>query len=187
MYQETALCGKIVFIQPANQTSPTKWMDAHETKAKYNIAETCASSVSMADLQDLSWDKPASIFQEDRKLTYGAIRGSENLLSSISHLYSLRNLGHPPTDNILVTPGAISANFILLYSLISKGSHVICHYPTYQQLYAVPASLGADVSLWESKEHKDWQVDIEELKKLMRPETRMIIIKYRPPLHPNII
>jgi DNA-binding transcriptional MocR family regulator len=83
-----------------------------------------------------------------------------------------------PKENILITPGAIQANFLLLYTLVGPGDHVICHYPTYQQLYSVPASMGAEVSLWKSKETDGWQLDLEELKSLIRPNTKLIIIKF---------
>jgi len=52
----------------------------------------------------------------------------------------------------------------------------VCVFPTYQQLYSVPESLGADVSLWKLQEHNKWQLDIEELKSLIRPNTKMIIL-----------
>ena len=153
-------------------------MNAYEEKAKYNIAETCAASISLEDLKDLSSDKRSSIVKLDKKLTYGAIRGSEQLRSNLSGLYSMKTATPLPKENVLVTPGAIAANFILFYALLSKGDHVICHYPTYQQLYSVPASLGAEVSLWKAAEEDGWKLDIEELKSFIRPQTKMIIIKY---------
>ena len=155
----------------------TKWMDAYETTAKFNIAETCAASISIEDLQKLSESKSKNVIDLSTKLVYGEIRGSENLRANLSRLYSAKTANPLPSDNILITPGAIAANFLLLYTLIEKGDHVICHYPTYQQLYTVPASLGADVSLWKAQEDKKWQLDIQELKDLIRPNTKMIIIK----------
>lgn len=155
-------------------------MDKYETTAKYNTAETCCASISIDDLRELSEDKdfnPLTALQST-KLTYGAIRGSDKLRGTLSNLYSVKTPGLVPKDNILITGGAIQANFLLLYTLVGPGDHVICHYPTYQQLYSVPASLGAEVSLWKSKETNDWQLDIEELKSLIRPNTKLIIIKY---------
>lgn len=152
-------------------------MDTHETIAKYNIAETCVASVSPKDLQALSEDPSKEIFDPSLKLTYGPICGSDDLRSNLSRLYSAKaTFPLLPTD-ILVTPGAIAANLNVFYALIRGGDHVICHYPTYQQLYEVPAALGAEVSLWRAKEEDEWQLDIEELKGLIRPETKMIIIK----------
>ncbi|KAF3386686.1 Capreomycidine synthase [Penicillium rolfsii] len=155
-----------------------QWMNKYETTAKYNTAETCCASMSIDDLRELSEDKdtnPLTALQST-KLTYGAIRGSDKLRGTLSNLYSVKIPGLVSKDNVLITAGAIQANFLLLYALIGPGDHVICHYPTYQQLYSVPASLGAEVSLWKSKEANDWQVDIEELKSLIRPNTKLIII-----------
>ena len=149
-------------------------MDKYETSAKYNVAETCVASISLNDLRELSEDKSIEIWSPSTKLIYGAIRGSEKLRRNLANLYSAKR--PIQAGNILITPGAIAANMTVLYGLISKGDHVICHYPTYQQLYEVPKSLGAEVDFWRAQEDKKWQLDIEELKRLIRPNTKMIII-----------
>lgn len=149
-------------------------MDTHETHAKYNIAETCVASISLDDLRGLSEDKSSEIWSSSTKLTYGTIRGSEKLRTNLANRYSAKKPFQ--ADNILITPGAISANMTIFYGLIGKGDHVICHYPTYQQLYEIPKRLGADVDYWRAEESKKWQLDIEELKTLIRTNTKMIII-----------
>jgi aspartate/methionine/tyrosine aminotransferase len=80
-------------------------------------------------------------------------------------------------EGVLVTNGAIQANFLALYTNIGPGDHVICQYPTYQQLYSVPESFGAEVSLWRSNEEKEWSLDEGELKALIKPNTKLIILK----------
>jgi len=149
-------------------------MEKHEINAKYNIAETCAASISLEELKDLSEDKERNIWSPSTKLTYGPIRGSEEFRGNLANLYSAKKPFR--AENVLITPGAIAANMIVFYGLIGKGDHVICHYPTYQQLYEIPTSLGAEVDLWHSKEDRKWQLDVDELKGLIRPNTRMIII-----------
>ena len=52
---------------------------------------------------------------------------------------------------------------------------MICHYPTYQQLYSVPESLGAEVSLWKAREEKKWQLDVQELKGLIKSNTKLLV------------
>ncbi|KAL5360987.1 hypothetical protein BJX96DRAFT_165575 [Aspergillus floccosus] len=153
-----------------------QWMDKYETQAKYNIAETCCASISVADLQELCEDKSLNPLDLSTKLTYGAIRGSEQLRSTLANLYSVKTPSPLPADNVLITAGAIQANFLALYALAGPGDHVICHYPTYQQLYSVPASLGAEVSLWKAKEEDGWKLDVNELKELIRPNTKLIIL-----------
>ncbi|BDD64112.1 hypothetical protein MPDQ_000533 [Monascus purpureus] len=152
------------------------WMDEYETTVAYNIAETCCASISIEDLKQLSEDKSFDPLSLSTKLTYGPIRGSEQLRSTLAHLYSVKTPSPLPQDNVLISPGAIQANFLLLYTLIAPGDHVICHYPTYQQLYSVPASLGAEVSLWKSKEADGWKLDIAELESLIKPNTKLIIL-----------
>ena len=153
-------------------------MDEYERKATYNVAETCAASISLDDLKGLSEDKTSEVWKTSTKFTYGHIRGSPALRRNLASLYSSKAVGTRfDVENVLITPGAIAANAIVFYALIGKGDHVICHYPTYQQLYEIPARLGAEVSLWRAKESDNWSLDIEELKSMIRPSTKMIIIK----------
>lgn len=168
----------------------TQWMDAYETTATYNIAETCCDSISLTDLVTLSGSSSVqtdtlSLLDTKRRQDYGHIRGLPKLKENIAKLYQSHaprstspNDNPPlPTDNVLITQGAIAANFLLLYTLIGAGDHVICHHPTYQQLYSLPATLGAKVDLWKAKPEKDWVPDIAELAGLLRDNTRLIIIK----------
>lgn len=151
-------------------------MDAYETKCKYNIAETCCASISVDQLRDLSEDKDRQVFDTSRVLNYGAIRGSENLRNNLARLYSVKVATPLPAENILTTAGAIQANYLTAYTLVGPGDHVICHYPTYQSLYDVPKQLGAEVDLWKAKPENNWIPSIEDLKALIKPNTKLIII-----------
>ena len=156
-------------------------MDEYEASAKYNLAETCCASISVDELLALSEDKTATVgklLDSTKVQGYGEIRGSSELRNNLSRLYSSK-VGTPlPAENILITPGAIAANHLTLYSLVGPGDHVICHYPTYQQLYSIPQSLGAEVSLWNSHADNKWLPDLEELKSLVKDNTKLIIIKH---------
>lgn len=153
-------------------------MDKYEvTPGVLNIAETCAASISIDDLVSLCEDPNVEHpLNTSTKLTYGAVRGSDILRGRLASLYSTRVSSPLPLDNVLITPGAISANFLLFYTLIGPGDHVVCVHPTYQQLYSVPESLGAEVSLWKLKKRKKYIPDLEDLKTLVKDNTKMIII-----------
>ncbi|KAJ9151830.1 Capreomycidine synthase [Pleurostoma richardsiae] len=155
-----------------------EWMDRYEnTPGCLNIAETCAASISVDDLQALSTDSSApGPLHTDTKLVYGAIRGSDGLRKRIASLYSRGDTATLPSENVLVTQGAIGANFLLFYTLVGAGDHVICVYPTYQQLYDVPKSLGAEVSLWRLKEENGFVPDPNELEGLVKDNTKMIVL-----------
>lgn len=169
-------------------------MDAYENDCSHNIAETCAASISIDQLRELSADKERDIFDTSKPLTYGAIRGSDSLRNNLARLYSAKTTNPLPAENILTTPGAIQANYLLAYSLLGPGDHVICHYPTCilpfgenkhacanylfadQSLYEIPKQLGAEVDLWKAKPEDNWVPSIDELKTLIRPNTKVIII-----------
>ena len=151
-------------------------MDKYENSVKYNIAETCCASISVQDLQNLSEQKDAVVIPSATKLTYGHIRGSPELRTNLANLYSSRAGTPLPPENILITPGAIAANLLCCYALIKPGDHVVVHYPTYQQLYSVPESLGAEVSLWKATAEKNWVPDLDDLKSLVRETTKLVVL-----------
>jgi len=159
-------------------------MDEYELSAKYNIAETCCASVSVEHLLSLGSSSSGptisalDLFSPSTPQTYGEIRGSTALKTNLANIYNEGAENPLLADNILINPGAIASNFLVLYALVGPGDHVICQHPTYQQLYSVPRSLGAEVSLWEMHEERDWQLDIDELKSLIQPNTKLIVIKY---------
>lgn len=156
-------------------------MDEYETTAKYNLAETCCASISIDELIKLSENKKATtsdVLDTSAIQDYGEIRGSSALRKNLSQLYSSKAGSPLPPKRILITPGAIAANHLVFYALLGPGDHVVCHYPTYQQLYSVPASLGAEVDLWKSKAENKWLPDFDELVSMVKDNTKLIILKY---------
>lgn len=151
-------------------------MDRLETTpGVLNIAETCAASISVDDLVQLCEDKNApGPLSLSTKLTYGAIRGSEKLRQRVASLFDRESEASAlPAENVIITQGAITANYLLFYSLVGPGDHVICVYPTYQQLYSVPESLGAEVSLWKLKAENNYIPDVSELEGLVKSNTKV--------------
>lgn len=149
-------------------------MDAYETTpGVLNIAETCCASVSIDDLRALSKNNAApSPIDLSKKMTYGSILGSSELRQNITDLYK-EDCGAGPlsSSSVIVTNGAIAANHLVFYSLVGQGDHVITVFPTYQQLYSVPESLGAEVSLWELKAEHGFVPDVAELERLIKENT----------------
>lgn len=113
-------------------------------------------------------------FLEDfckQRLTYGNIEGNPEFKAGVCKLYKTIKL-----DEIIPTHGATGANHHVFYSLISPGERVISIRPTYQQLYSIPESYGADVQLIDLKKENGYLPDIEEIRRLATPETKMICI-----------
>jgi aspartate/methionine/tyrosine aminotransferase len=150
-----------------------QWMNAHETTATWNIAETCVHSLTLEELLELSGDPEAVLLRlRETWLGYGDIVGSPRLRAAIAALYGERIT----PDNILTANGAIGANFLALYALVEPGTTVVSVQPTYQQLYSVPESLGAHVHVVRLREEDSYLPDVEAIRAAADDRTRLIIL-----------
>lgn len=148
------------------------WMAKYENDAIYNIAETCVASITVDELLTMADMKEEAI--EDilkMKMTYGAIEGSTELRSEICKLYK-----DIEVDNITVTHGTIGANSLVYEVLVEPNDHVISVLPTYQQHYSIPESIGAKVDILPLRWENEFLPDIQELKAMIKPHTKIISI-----------
>lgn len=150
-----------------------EWMNAWEVGAKYNIAETCVDSISMNELFELTGEDKTEFLNRlcARRLSYGDIEGLPEFRKGVCALYKTLNI-----ENIVPTHGASGANHHVFYSLISPGDRVVSIMPTYQQLYSIPESYGADVQILHLSKENNYLPDLEKLRRLVTPETKMICI-----------
>ena len=150
-----------------------QWMNAHETTATWNTAETCVDSLRLEELLALSGDADGVLRRlRQTRLDYGEITGSPGLRAAIAALYGER-IG---ADNVLVANGAIGANFLALFALVEPGDTVVCVKPTYQQLFSVPAALGATVKTLRLRESDGYLPDVDELRTLVDDHTRLVVL-----------
>lgn len=150
-----------------------EWMNAWEVGAKYNIAETCVDSISMNELFELTGEDKTEFLNRlcERRLSYGDIEGLPEFRKGVCGLYKTLNI-----ENIVPTHGASGANHHVFYSLISPGDRVVSIMPTYQQLYSIPESYGADVQILHLSKENNYLPDLEKLRRLVTPKTKMICI-----------
>lgn len=150
-----------------------EWMNEFEEDSKYNIAETCVHSITLNELLELSGEDPEEYIKTimDKRLTYGHIEGSPEFKKGVCKLYE-----NMREENIISTHGAIGANHLVLYSLVENGDRVISVLPTYQQLYSIPESFGADVKILKLKPENNFLPDLQELKNLVNEKTKLICI-----------
>jgi len=147
-----------------------QWMNANETKCRYNLAETCVESLTIAELLEMAGQR-ATILEEllPLKMTYGAIEGSDRLRTAVADLYASQSIA-----KVLVTHGAIGANALVYQALVAAGDRIVTILPTYQQHYSIPESLGADVQRLHLHAENGYLPDMEELRRLVTPGTKLI-------------
>ena len=150
-----------------------RWMTAHELSATHDIAESGVLPLSLNDLLAFEESEERRAMLEvllETPLGYSEASGTLELRTTLARTYR----GCEP-ENVLVTTGAIEANFLLFNVLLDPGDHVVAVNPAYQQLNSVPRAVGADVSLWRIGP-EGYRYDLDELERLVTPRTRLIVV-----------
>ncbi|ODV77192.1 PLP-dependent transferase [Suhomyces tanzawaensis NRRL Y-17324] len=159
-----------------------QFMDKYESGIAHNMGETCVESLSVADLQRLTHtDLTPQILAA--KLTYGDIRGSDALKAAIALVYNANGADRVAPDHVVVTNGAIGANFLAFYSLVAPGDTVIVVDPTYQQLSAVPGMFSgnqANVIPWKLAYDDGFQPRLDDLRSLVEQHRPRLVVINNP-------
>ena len=138
-----------------------------ENRVKYNLTESGVHPYTLEEfLRSDEIEKLLSI-----RLGYGQTNGSEELRQAISRLYPGTDL-----DNILVTNGSAEANFITIWQNLEPGDELILMLPNYMQIWGLARSFGIKVRPFHLREELKWGPDLEELKSLISPRTKMIAV-----------
>lgn len=128
----------------------------------HNLSE---SSVADAHLKDLKLDLESVI------LLYGEHRGLRALREHIATMYSDV---HP--DEVLITPGAAAALFMIHTALLDKGDHVVVQHPNYSTNLETPRTLGCELTRWRLGFEQGFACDPDWLDGHIHTRTRLVSI-----------
>jgi aspartate/methionine/tyrosine aminotransferase len=142
------------------------WFDKYQYAIDYDIGESAVKTLSVRDI---------GIDLEKIFLRYGYHTGHPDLREALAEQYPGLS-----GDHIVVTTGASEANFVVVSALVKPGDHVVIEHPNYPSLYEVPRSLGCDVSLYTLKFENRFRPDVDELSKIITPQTKLVSLT-----HPN--
>lgn len=151
-----------------------RWMTTWELDVDCDIAESGILPLSLDDIYALVPSRKGVALERalhGTSLGYSEARGSIDLRTALAATYA-----RATPDDILVTTGAIEANFLLFNTLLEPGDHVVAVSPAYQQLHSVPRALGAEVDLWSVVQDDGFAYDLDHLRALVRDDTKLIVI-----------
>jgi aspartate/methionine/tyrosine aminotransferase len=151
-----------------------RWMTAWELDVDYDIAESGIYPLSLADLYDLIGPAEAASLDETirtLRLGYSEARGTLALRSAIAMTFE-----RATPDDVLITTGAIEANFLVFNALLNEGDHVVAVSPAYQQLLSVPKAITTNVSECSVVQGEGFRYDLDHLESLIQPNTKLIVI-----------
>ncbi|HET6485575.1 MAG TPA: aminotransferase class I/II-fold pyridoxal phosphate-dependent enzyme [Spirochaetia bacterium] len=132
----------------------------------------CASDCQSMSVSELCALEPGARERlSDLWLGYTESRGAPSLRGEISRLYRSITAGE-----VLVHAGAEEGIHLCMHAVLEPGDHVIVQSPCYQSLREIALGTGCEVSPWSMREEDGWAPDPDELDRLVRPSTKLIVV-----------
>jgi len=154
-----------------SQIAPFKleqYFERYEFSVPYLLSSSDAEAWRLDDLLALA-DEELRERWENLTLGYTEVRGDPLLRAAIASLYE-----HVTTEDVIVFAAAQEPIFALSSVAVEPGDHVIAVVPSYQSLYEVARSRGAEVTLVPMGE--GWTLDIDAVRAAVRPNTKLIVL-----------
>lgn len=146
-----------------------RYFAKYEFNTEYLLCSSDCESMSIADL--LALEPGADECFQQTWLGYTESQGDPKLRQAICGLYETMQ-----PEQVLVHAGAQEAIFVFMHAVLEQGDHIIVHSPGYQSLAEIARSIGCDVSPWMAREENGWALDLDELRHLMRTNTKAIVV-----------
>jgi len=146
-----------------------RYFARYEFNTEFLLCSSDCEAMSIADL--LAMESGAAERFQGTWLGYTESQGHPALRREIAGIYK-----EIQPEEILVHTGAEEAIFLFMLAEFKAGDHIIVHAPHYQSLSEIARAMECDVSPWQAREENHWALDVDELKSLLRPATRAIVI-----------
>lgn len=150
--------------------------------AKAKKMEAEGKSIIHLQIGEPDFDTPSNITEAGIKALregqthYSPSGGVPLARETVAEYYrSVRKVNVTP-ENVIIMPGAKPVIFTALSATINEGDEVIVPNPGYPTYESVVQYLGAKPIPMALKEEHHFRFDIEELKELITPKTKMIVI-----------
>lgn len=146
-----------------------RYFAQYEFNVQYTLCSSDCEAVRIQDLLNLETDARAHF--EQHWLGYTESQGAPSLRAEIAKIYQTIE-----PRQVLVHTGAEEAIFLFMHAALVAGEHIIVHAPCYQSLTEVARSIGCEVTLWRARVENDWALDVDELRGLIKTNTRVIVV-----------
>lgn len=143
-----------------------------EFKAKTLLCASDVERFSMEEILKMA-DVECKGLWEGLSLGYTETAGSPLLREEISEMTASSK-----AEDVLCFAGAEEGIYCTMRALLKKGDHVIVITPCYQSLEILPRIITENVSTIELKPEKSWELDLNQVKEAIGPNTRMLIMNY---------
>ncbi len=146
-----------------------RYFARYEFNVKYLLCASDCEALTIGDL--LALEPGAAERFQQHWLGYTESQGAPGLRQEIARIYTTLQ-----PEQVLVHSGAEEAIFLFMHAALQPGDHVIVHSPCYQSLAEVARGMGCQVTEWRGVEANGWALDLDDLNRGLRPNTRVIVV-----------
>ncbi len=143
-----------------------------EFEARYNLTASDAQTLTVDELLAYATEEEREAFRQ-LPLGYIPTWGRDELRAAVAATYE-----RVEPEHVLAFAGAEEALFWTMQELVGPGDHAIVTLPAYQAMETVPLATGAEVSGLVLDPDAGWALDLDEVERLLRPETRLIAVNF---------
>ncbi len=169
-------------IKLAERMSRLGTESAFEVLAKAKALEAKGKDVVHLEIGEPDFDTPHNIREAGAKAIwdgythYSNAQGIPEIRDAIAEVVGKEKGLDVKPEEVVVTPGAKPIMFFGMLALVDAGDEVIYPNPGFPIYESVIEFLGAKAVPAKLEESKEFCFDVDELRKLVTPKTKMIII-----------
>ncbi len=146
-----------------------RMMSLFEQEVEFNLSE---SGVHPITLKSLLHSHPGAVDELlATEINYPHVNGIPELRDNIALTYQGAN-----RENVLVTVGAIEANYLAVRALLDPGDEVVVMLPNYMQIWGIAKNHDLKIKTFQLIEENGWAPDLEELESKVSPATKLIAV-----------
>ena len=146
-----------------------RMMSMLEQDVEFNLSE---SGVHPVVLRSLLKDSVVSIDDLlETEINYPHVDGIPELRDNIALTYN-----GATRDNVLVTVGAIEANYLAVRTILEPGDEIVIMSPNYMQIWGVAKNHRLNVKTFDLVEANGWAPDLDELAGKVTDQTKLIAV-----------
>jgi aspartate/methionine/tyrosine aminotransferase len=146
-----------------------RMMSKFEKDVTFNLSESGVHPLLLSELLEMAPGKLDELLKTE--LNYPHANGIPELRRNIARLYP-----EAESSQVLVTVGAIEANYITLQTLLSPGNEIVVMLPNYMQIWGIAKNHGFHLKTFRLLEEKGWAPDLETLESVVTPQTKLIAV-----------
>jgi len=155
---------------------------AFEVLARAKALEAQGRSVVHLEIGEPDFDTPAHITEaavkalRDGFTHYVPAAGIPEAREAVAEYISRTRGIEVGPDHVVLTPGGKPVMFFLMLALVDPGDEVICPDPGFPIYESVARFVGARPVPWALREDRGFSPDPQELRALLSPRTRLVVL-----------